>query len=150
VITGLLPHIGIPSRTTLRNTGSSPDCAHCTNCSVVYCKTSHSPPKRVLTARRTPPRPFQSSSAGVPAVLVPYPHARNDEQTALAQAAALAVPGTVVWQDSDVAARATELTELLWDRATVLGDAMVRTVPTTDSAAAIAARLRKVLGRTVA
>jgi len=87
---------------------------------------------------------------GVPAVLVPYPHARNDEQTALAAAATEAVPGTVVWQDSDVAARAAELVELLLDRAAVRSDAAVRTVPATDPAAAIAARLGKVLGRAVA
>jgi UDP-N-acetylglucosamine--N-acetylmuramyl-(pentapeptide) pyrophosphoryl-undecaprenol N-acetylglucosamine transferase len=83
---------------------------------------------------------------GVPAVFVPYPHARNDEQTALAAAAAQAEPGTVVWRDSDVAARVVELVELLRDRAAVRGDATPRTAPATDPAAAVAAQLGKVLG----
>jgi UDP-N-acetylglucosamine--N-acetylmuramyl-(pentapeptide) pyrophosphoryl-undecaprenol N-acetylglucosamine transferase len=82
----------------------------------------------------------------VPAVFVPYPHARNDEQTALATAAAQAEPATVVWRDVDVATRGVELVELLRDRATVRGDATVRTVPATDPAAVISARLGKVLG----
>jgi hypothetical protein len=58
--------------------------------------------------------------------------------------------GTVVWRDVDVAARAAELVELLRDRATVRDDVTVRTVPATDPAAAIAARLGKVLGRAAA
>lgn len=52
----------------------------------------------------------------------------------------------MVRRDVDVAARAAELVELLRDRATVGGDATVRTVPATDPAAAIAAQLGKVLG----